>query len=103
MKKELSLGRLMLEGVIVAILGTGLLAIMYTDAFHACCTKIGVAMSILYTPSMVFAWLVGGGPHGATRDLYYASAFLQFLIGWPLLRLLVNWRYRRPGETDDQR
>jgi len=85
--------RLLAEAAAIAVLGVVLSAVLYSDAFRACCMDSSRELiGRLTLPAVLFASLVGGGAHGATRTQFTLGLVLELLSAWSAMRLLC-WAY----------
>jgi hypothetical protein len=92
MKPLASARRLAVEAAIAAVAGAATSAAIYSDWWQVCCRAMAGALFVLSIPSYVFAILLGGGVHSATKVHYYVGIVLQFVLVWFLARWLIAWR-----------
>ncbi len=84
-----SLLRIYLELLVVTVCGVAFSALMYSDVFKACCKGnfVGTIIGMLFLPGVILAWLIGGGPHGATPTHFTIGLVVELLFVWACLRL----------------
>ncbi len=92
--------RLLAEAAAIAVLGVVLSAVLYSDAFRACCMDSSRELiGWLTLPAILVASLVDGGVHGATRTQFTLGLVLELLSAWIAVRLLCWARARRQATT----
>jgi hypothetical protein len=92
--------RLLAEATAIAVLGVVLSAVLYSDAFRACCMDSSRELiGWLTLPAILFASIVGGGVHGATRAQFTLGLLLELLSAWTAVRIFCWALTRRRATT----
>ena len=80
MKPLASTRRLAIEAALAAGAGAAVSAAVYADWWQQCCRSMSGALILLSIPSYIFAILVGGGVHSATKVHYYGPSVRSALV-----------------------
>ncbi len=86
--------RLVAEALIVVLLGVAIMAALYSEWWRLCCSAMNGVIGLLFSPAFVFAMVIGGGPHGATRFDVYIGTATECVVLWALVRLVVVPRWK---------
>ncbi len=92
--------RLFVEAIATAIFGVVLSGALYSDTFRMCCMDSSRELiGWLTLPAILFASIIGGGVHGATRAQFTLGLVLELLSVWAVVRLAGRARARRRASS----